>query len=76
MTAERDDEDASDCDGSELVVAGEGDGVVLVIVGGEEGVLLLPPFAAVALTLRLTPTLPQSCCANAMTSADGKEELG
>lgn len=73
MTAERDDEDASDC---ELVVTGDGDGVVLVIVGGEEGVLLLPPFAAVALTLRLTPTLPQSCCAKAMTSAEGEEELG
>lgn len=58
---------AVDCDGDvEFVVAddnGRADAVACVLAfGGEEGegvALLLP--AAVALMLRLTPTVPQSC---------------
>ena len=48
-------------------------GVCVLVTGGggeeegEEGTLLP---AAVALMLRLRPTLPQICCAKAMTSAE------
>lgn len=60
------DEDV-DCDASVLAVTGEDEGVgvgdCVLVIG--EGVLLPP---TLALRLRLTPTLPQICCAKDRTS--------
>lgn len=54
----------ADCNTCVLVVTGEGIGAgVRVLVIGEG--VLLP--STLALTLRLTPTLPQICCAKART---------
>lgn len=57
----------ADCNTCVLVVTGEGIGAgVRVLVIGEG--VLLP--STLALTLRLTPTLPQICCAKARTSGE------
>lgn len=50
-----------------LVVTGEGVGVAVFVLVIGEGILIP---AALALTLRLTPTLPQICCAKAITSGE------
>ena len=59
----------ADCNVRELAVTGEGDGVGVccaLVVGGVERT---PLPCTLALALMLTPTLPQSCCAKARTSA-------